>query len=203
MSPASILTFALGMFVLALAPGPGVAAVVARALSAGLLAATGVITGLVIGDVIFMSLALAGLSALASAAAPVFAIVKYLGAAYLFWLGYKAFTAPAAAIRATDTTPVSPMRELGMGLLVTLGNPKPILFYGALMPTFLDVANATIADGIVLAIIIAAVSCLVLGGYALLAHRTRRLLDTPRALRRLNQATGAVMISAGAAIASR
>lgn len=203
MSLEQILTFAFGMFVLALAPGPGVAAVVARALSGGMLAAMGVITGLVIGDVIFMSLALAGLTALASTAAPVFAGVKYIGAAYLFWLGYKALTTKAAPLHAADTPAVSPLKELGMGLLVTLGNPKPILFYGALMPTFLDVAHVTIADAAVLAAIIAAVSYIVLGGYSLLAHRSRRLLSTPRAVRRLNQTTGVVMIAAGTAIATR
>ncbi len=203
MSLEQILTFALGMFLLALAPGPGVAAVVARALSGGMVAAMAVITGLVIGDIVFMSLALAGLTALASTAAPVFAAVKYIGAAYLFWLGYKALTAPATALRPSDAPAVSPHKELAMGLLVTLGNPKPILFYGALMPTFLDVAHATFADAAVLALIIAAVSYLVLGGYALLAHRSRRLLATPRAVRRLNQTTGAVMIAAGAAIATR
>lgn len=198
-----IITFALGMFVLALAPGPGVAAVVARALSGGMLAAMAVTTGLVIGDVIFMSLALAGLTALATTAAPLFAAVKYIGAAYLFWLGYKALTTSATPLRAADAPAVSPLKELGMGLLVTLGNPKPILFYGALMPTFLDVTRATFADAAILALIIAAVSYLVLGGYALLAHRSRRLLATPRAVRRLNQTTGAVMIAAGAAVATR
>ena len=200
----SLFAFTLGMILLALAPGPGVAAVVARALSGGLPAAFGVITGLVIGDVVFMCLALAGLTALASSAAPVFGVVKYAGAVYLFWLGYQAFRTTATALQIDgDAPPISPVRELGTGLLVTLGNPKPILFYGALMPTFFDVAQATLADGAMLAAIIALVSYAVLGGYAFLAHRARRLLNTPRALRRLNQTTGVVMIAAGAAVAAR
>jgi len=203
MSLESIVAFAVGMLLLAIAPGPGVAAVVARALSAGIPAALAVITGLVIGDIVFMALALAGLSALAATAGPVFSLVKYVGAAYLFWLGYQALTSTATTIEVTDAKAISPWRELGMGLLVTLGNPKPILFYGALMPTFLDITRATWRDGAVFAIIIALVSYLVLGGYALLAHRARRLLDTPRAVRRLNQSTGIVMIGAGTAIALR
>lgn len=199
----TFVTFSAAMFLLALAPGPGVAAVVARALSAGLPAAFGVISGLVIGDVVFMGLALAGLSALAANAGPVFGVVKYVGAAYLLWIGYQAFTDAATSIAVPEAADMSPLRELGMGLLVTLGNPKPILFYGALMPTFLDVTKAELADGMVLAVVIATVSYGVLGGYALLAHRARRLLTTPNALRRLNQTTGAVMIGAGVAIAAR
>jgi threonine/homoserine/homoserine lactone efflux protein len=203
MSSASLLAFALGMFLLALAPGPGVAAVVARSINAGVLAALAVITGLVIGDTVFMSLALTGLSAAANMFRPAFQVIKYLGALYLIWLGYKALTAQPRELVVEDKRSVSALREMALGLVVTLGNPKPILFYGALMPTFLDMNTIRLTDGVVLAAVVAIVSYVVLGGYALVADRSRRLLTSAKAVKRLSQSTGVVMIGAGITVATR
>jgi threonine/homoserine/homoserine lactone efflux protein len=203
MISASLLAFALGMFLLALAPGPGVATVVARSVNAGVLAALAVITGLVIGDIVFMSLALTGLSAAANMFGPAFQVIKYLGALYLIWLGYKALTAQPRELVVEDKRSVSALREMALGLVVTLGNPKPILFYGALMPTFLDMNTIRLTDGVVLAVVVAIVSYVVLGGYALVADRSRRLLTSAKAVKRLSQSTGVVMIGAGITVATR
>jgi threonine/homoserine/homoserine lactone efflux protein len=203
MSMTALLSFTVGMFLLSLAPGPGIAAVVARVLYAGMFAAFAVITGLVIGDIIFMSLALAGLSAMANTFGPAFQFIKYAGALYLIWLGYKALIAQPRELVLEDKRGVSAVRELALGLVVTLGNPKPILFYGALMPTFLDMSTVQLTDGMVLAAIVAAVSYIVLGGYAFLADRSRRLLSSAKAVQRLNRSTGVVMIGAGVAVATR
>jgi threonine/homoserine/homoserine lactone efflux protein len=203
MSTASLLSFFFGMFLLSLAPGPGIALVVARALHAGMLASFAVITGLVIGDIFFMILALAGLSVMANTLGLAFKLIKWAGALYLIWLGYKALVAPPRRLVLVDEKNVSAVRELGLGLVVTLGNPKPLLFYGALMPSLLDMSTVTFVDTMVLAIIVAVVSYIVLGGYALLADRLRHLLSSSKALRRLSQSTGLVMIGAGVAVATR
>lgn len=199
----SAAAFAAAFFLLALAPGPGLAAIVSRTLGSGLASGFAVTTGLVVGDFIFMGVAVVGLSAIAAAMGPLFQVVKYAGAAYLVWLGYHAITSAARPIAVERQASVTLWRDVGIGLLVTLGNPKPILFYGALLPTFLDMTRIGVADYAVLAAIVVGISYLVYGGYMLLADRTRRLVASTRAIRRLNQATGTMLIGSGVLVATR
>ena len=94
-------------------------------------------------------------------------------------------------------------RDIGLGLLVTLGNPKAILFYGALLPAFFDMTTIGFADFLVLTGIVVGISALVYGGYMILADRTRRLMASTKTVKRVEQATGAILIGAGIAVATR
>jgi len=203
MTLSQFLAFSFGMLVLAIVPGPGVATVVSRTLGSGRLAGLAVIAGLVVGDIIFMGLAIAGLSAVAATMAPLFHAVKYAGAAYLIWLGYGLLIGGARQPPVAPVAVANRWREAGIGLLVTLGNPKPILFYGALMPTFFDMTAVGLRQFGLLAGIVAVVSYVVLGCYALAADRTRRLLWSSRAERRIKRATGLMLIGSGVLVASR
>ncbi len=91
----SAIAFAIGMFFLALSPGPGLATIISRALASGPVAGLAVTAGLVLADFAFMAVAMVGLTAIATALGPLFQIVKYAGAAYLLWLGYRAFRSSA------------------------------------------------------------------------------------------------------------
>ncbi len=197
------LAFALGMTLLALVPGPGIATVVSRTLHGGRIAGFAVTAGLVIGDFTFLGLAILGLASLAMAMGPVFELVRYAGAAYLIWLGWQAFTTPPRAFDLNAATPSAPWKDTLLGLLVTLGNPKPIFFYSALVPTFLDVTTVSFADYMILAGIVVVVSIIVLGGYILLAARARHLLSSQQAVKRLNQMTGGILIGSGVIVATR
>ena len=97
----------------------------------------------------------------------------------------------------------SPVKEIGSGLLLTLGNPKPILFYSALLPTFFDVTHLHPTDLLTLGLIIICVSYLVNGGYILLADRARQVFRSTSAVKKLNQATGTVLLGSSLAIATR
>jgi threonine/homoserine/homoserine lactone efflux protein len=119
------------------------------------------------------------------------------------WLGYRAFVAPTEPIVVEARGAGSPWRRVGLGLLVTLGNPKAILFYGALLPTFLDMTTIGIGAYLVLAAIVVGVSCMVYGGYMVPADRTRRLMSSTRAVKRLNRATGTMLIGSGILVATR
>jgi threonine/homoserine/homoserine lactone efflux protein len=200
--------FAAAFFLLALSPGPGLAAILSRSLGGGLPAGFAVVSGLVVGDAIFLAAALIGLSAIASTLGPLFQVVKYAGAAYLIWLGITALRATSTpiAIEASAGSSLSVgalMRDVTLGLMVTLGNPKPILFYGALLPTFLDLATVTPRDFAVLMAIVTTVSFTVYLGYMVLVERARRLLATTSLAQRLNQATGVLLIGTGVAVAAR
>jgi threonine/homoserine/homoserine lactone efflux protein len=87
--------------------------------------------------------------------------------------------------------------------MVTLGNPKPILFYGALLPTFLDLSKASVSDFAVMMAVVFGVSFVVYSSYMLMIERARQLIASTRTVKRLNQATGVMLIGSGVAIASR
>ncbi len=194
---------AIAMFLWAALPGPGMAVVISRAFGAGPKAGFAVITGLVVADLIFMGIAILGLMAIAATLGPMFQVVKYAGAAYLVWRGYRAFVGAekpmAVEVRASGTL----WRDIGLGLLVTLGNPKAILFFGAILPTFLDMTKVGFIDFLVLAGIVAGICYLVYGGFIVLADRTRRLLASKKAAKRLKQTTGAILIGSGIVVATR
>ena len=95
------------------------------------------------------------------------------------------------------------IKDVGLGFLVTLGNPKAILFYSALLPTFLDMTAIRFADFLVLAGIVVVISYLVYGGYIFLAERSRRLLASSKASRLFNRLTGSILVGAGVAVAAR
>lgn len=199
----SLLAFAVGMTLLSLSPGPGLAAILSRTWTSGLGAGFAVTAGLVVGDFLFLGIAAIGLTAIATTLGPLFQIVKYAGALYLIWLGTKLLLAASKPLNVEASPAVHPGRDVGMGLLVTLGNPKPILFYSALLPTFLDVTAIGIGDFLLLGAVVVVVSFTVYGGYMVLAERSRRMLASTAMVRRLNQATGAVLVGSGLVVASR
>lgn len=203
----SLLAFTLAMVLLAASPGPGFLMVVARALSGGLAAGLAAIAGLVLGDLLFLGLAILGLGALAAVMGEFFLAVKILGAAYLIWLGVKTWRSrpdlPELAAPEASKIRMPHHRSAALGFFVTLGNPKAILFYGALLPTFIDVTALTAADVGVLAVVVTLVLFAVLGVYACLAARASLLLKSPRALTWLNRTTGGLLVGAGVAVAAR
>ena len=129
--------------------------------------------------------------------------MKYCGAAYLVWLGIQTLRAEAKSADAVAQSGGALWQDMGLGLLVTLGNPKPIVFYGAFLPTFLDLTVIGVMDFVILMSIVMAVSYVVYAGYILLAQRTRRLFASTRTIKRLNQATGAMLVGTGIAVAAR
>jgi len=203
----TLLAFTLAMFLLAVSPGPGFLMVVARALSGGFAAGLAAIAGLVLGDILFLVLAILGLSALAAVMGEFFLAVKILGAAYLIWLGVKTWRSranlPEMERPDAPKTKLPHYRSAALGFFVTLGNPKVILFYGALLPTFVDVAVLTAGDTVLLSGVVTLVLVSVLGVYAFLAARAGRLLKSDRALRWVNRATGGLLVGAGVAVATR
>jgi threonine/homoserine/homoserine lactone efflux protein len=199
-----LLAFA-GAYALAVAsPGPGIAAVIARGLGHGTAGAVPFVAGFVVGDLVWFALAALGLSAIAHLYAPLFLVIKYLGALYLLYLGWKLWTAKPQAVSET----AAPVRAEGWrlflgSLALTLGNPKVMMFFLAVLPTVVDLETLTPLAMAEIAGLIVVLLSLVLGGYVLLAVRARRLLRSPRAIGALNKASGAAMAAAAVAIATR
>jgi threonine/homoserine/homoserine lactone efflux protein len=174
--------------------------IVARTIAHG--AASGIAYGVgtVVGILVFLSLAAFGLSVIASEMSVVMTFLRYAGAAYLIWMGIKLWTAEPVV---PDIQPNAEGRGLlatfATGIVLNLGNPKMPLFYVALLPGVVG-SSLTPSDVAGLAAVILAVEAVVIGGHVFLAGRARRLLRTPRMVRRVNRAAGGVMVGAGVAV---
>ena len=205
MTLTALTIFAFAILVAAASPGPAIAAILARVIGRGTAGVPAFIGGIVLGDITWLAVAVLGLSFVASSFEMIFAVIKYAGAAYLLFIAYKLWTAPAKPVDVEDVSNVDgqPLRSFVGGLLLTLGNPKTIAFYLALTPTLIDVSRVDFVSYAELAAIIAVVLVFVLGGYALAAARARKLFRSPRAMKMLNRIGGSVMAGAAAAIATR
>jgi len=193
------------VYLLAVAtPGPGVAAVLTRSLTHGMRGAPAFIAGFLIGDLIWFAGASAGLAALAQTAQTVFLVVRYAGAAYLLYLAYRLWTAPAQPLAVGDThASEKPLRLFLGSLSLTLGNPKPMIFFVALLPTVVHLRGLHFVDYLFIALAITVILPLVLGGYALAASRARRFFRKPSSIRLLNRGAGTAMAGAALAVAAQ
>lgn len=203
MTAIGLATFALIFAIACASPGPAVAAVLARVMAKGTAGMPFFIAGLLLGDLVWLSCAVFGLAALAALFQPLFLALKYLGAAYLFYLAWKLWTAPAQ-----QATLAEPVRGSGRslflaGLLLAMGNPKTMLFYLAVLPTVIDLAQLTPAGYFEIAAVIAVLLIAIFGGYVLLAAQARRLFTSARSVRIINRMSGAAMAGAATAIVVR
>lgn len=198
----SQIALALATLLFALIPGPGVSALVAQSLARGLRTGLGFAAGLAFGDLVYLLTALLGLGWVASQIGPWFAVLKWLGAAYLVYLGVKAWRAKPPIEQ--DAAPVPPHsgRSFLAGLFVTLGNPKVIVFYCGFLPGFLHMPEMTTTDLVTVVLTIIPTVFTVLATYAWLAAKGRQFMRSTRAWKIANRTAGSIMIGAGAAIAA-
>jgi threonine/homoserine/homoserine lactone efflux protein len=185
-------------------PGPGIAALVARVLARGTQGVVPFIAGFLVGDFVWFAIAAAGLAVVAQSFSTLFLVLKYAGAAYLLWIAWKLWTAPAASVDpAAAPEGEGGWRLFSASLLLTLGNPKVILFFMALLPTVLDLGRMTPAVfaqvGALLLLVLASVLC----AYTVAAARARRLFTSPRAMRAVNRGAGVAIAGAAVAVAAR
>ena len=198
-----LLLLLAAFFVMVVTPGPFVAAIAARSAAHGFRSGFAMAAGGSAAEVVFLSLAIFGLAALAEAHAWALEVLKYVGAAWLVWIGWRLVTErPEMEAGAAMPSPGAAWQSFLSGLLLNIGNPKPALFYAAIFPGFFDMTRIGWLDGLVILVCTVPVGLASDLAYAGAASRVRRFLRTPRAVARLNRATGGVMIGAGAAIAA-
>lgn len=214
MTLSGLLLFAGVYFAAVATPGPGLAAIVARALARGMDGTPAFIAGFVCGDLALFFLSAAGLAALAQSFAGVFIAVRLIGAAYLLYVAWKIWNAPVEKIDlepgAETASPKGdrpklekPWRVFLGSFTLTLGNPKPILFFLSLMPLVVDMTKLTPVALASMAVIITVIISAVLTTASVLATRARMVFQSPLALGRINKGTAIVLAGAAAAIATR
>jgi threonine/homoserine/homoserine lactone efflux protein len=204
MDLAALVLFAGTLLVAAASPGPGIAALVAHVVGKGPEGAASFAAGLILGDLVWLAVAILGLAVVAQTFHEIFLVIKYVGAGYLVYLAYRMWTAP---VDARDIA-AAPRRDgrarlFLAGLAVTLGNPKVVAFYLALLPSLIDLARVGLLGYVELAGISVVILMAVFGAYAVAAARARALFRSTRAMRLLNRTGGTVMAGAAVVVATR
>ncbi|MCK8079630.1 LysE family translocator [Vibrio sp. 1CM24A] len=205
MSLESAITFFIAMFIFGITPGPGVFAILARAMVQGWRKCVTLSLGMICSDLIYLALACFGLATIAENWSIAFEVIRYVGAAYLIYLGYKMFKSlpemQGSAELAAKQSQKSELASFAQGFLISASNPKVILFYISFLPTFIDLTVLRSQD---IVLVSALASVALMSGLMLIAvgaGRMAGLLKTPRAHKRLNQSAGGIMIAAGSYLA--
>jgi threonine/homoserine/homoserine lactone efflux protein len=181
-------------------PGPGVFATAAQSLTFGFRSALWFVGGVMLGDLVYIIAVLLGLSVIAREFHDVFLVIRILGGAYLIYLGIQAFRAAGKPVSPALAKAGRSRKVFVNGLFLTLGNPKVILFYAGLMPTFIDVSVLNGIEMAVLSLIMISDTGIILACYAYSASRARRLFSSPNSMRRMNQGAGTVLAGSGAMV---
>jgi len=199
----SLLIFAAALFVAAGSPGPSIAALVARVISKGFRDVFPFLLAMWVGEGIWLSFAVFGLAVVAQTFHAAFVAVKWAGVAYLAYLAWKMWTAPVEAKTGELPKDDSPLKLFLAGMSVTLGNPKIMMFYLALLPTIIDLASVSVVGWLELTLTMAVVLVAIDLAWVLAAAQARKLLKSTRAMKIANRISAATMAGAAAAIAAR
>lgn len=194
--------FAAASSILVVIPGPTVLLVVSYALGQGWRTALPMAVGVALGDFTAMTLSMLGLGALLATSATLFTILKWVGAAYLIYLGIKLWRAGGTLDAPPRTDAVSAAKMLGHAWLVTALNPKSITFFVAFLPAFLDPRADFLTQMLVFETTFLMLAFANAFGYALVASRARRLASNPRAIGVVNKVGGGLLVGAGVATVS-
>lgn len=192
------LPYAIALAIAAAIPGPGIAACVGKALGSGFRPAVYFATGLVLGDLTYLTLAVLGLAALAAAFSGIFLLIKILGAIYLVYLAWSFWRAGIDPDKVETRKGNGFWASLLGGYSMTLGNPKTIIFYMALLPSVIKLDTVGFDDFLWLSLITIVVLYIVVVPYIALAAKARNFLRNPRALKALNRSAAGAMAGAAA-----
>lgn len=195
------LAFCAASAILLAIPGPTVLLVISYALGHGRKVAFATVAGVTLGDFTAMTASMLGLGALLATSAAIFTLLKWLGAAYLVYLGIKLWRAPVAVDDGADAPEDLPKEKPGRifahAYLVTALNPKSLVFFVAFLPQFLDATGPAAIQLAIFEVTFLILATVNASLYALLAAMARRQVRKPRVQRIVNRTGGSLMIGAG------
>lgn len=204
MSLEASISFFLAIFIFGITPGPGVFALLGKAMTSGVKDCYALSLGMTISDIVYLVLATFGLAVIAENYSGLFLTIRFIGAGYLMYLGWKMWTAEVTEKIDNNTIKTASfMSGFIQGFLISASNPKVILFYIAFLPTFIDLSQLTHSDIVVLSILtfFALMIGLMLVSYG--ASTVKRYMKSETATRRLNRTAGSIMFAAGLFLLSR
>ncbi|MFC5991085.1 LysE family translocator [Limoniibacter endophyticus] len=189
-----LLPYCIALGIAAAIPGPGVIALIARALGSGFRHGLAFAGGLILGDLTFLGAACFGLAMIAAALGELFLIVRIAASIYLAYLAWKLWRSTGLNERMGAVAEESVRSSFSAGYLITLSNPKTIVFYLALMPTVIDLGSITPAIFGLLVVATTLILLLVMLPYAALAASARGVLTKPAIMRGLNRSAATILM---------
>jgi len=189
---------------LCLTPGPAVLLVLSQALTRGSSKALWSIGGIIAANTLYFVLSATGIGAILLASYKLFFAIKWVGAAYLVWLGVSAFfgKSKVLSVGRDERAPVSSGRMFLNGFILQMANPKALVFFTALLPQFINPKAAVIPQVAILALTSVVVEFFVQLFYALLAGRVTHLATQPRFAAITNRIAGSLLVGAGIGMAA-
>lgn len=194
------LAFAAASAVMLAIPGPTILLVISYALGHGRRTTTATVAGVALGDFTAMTASMLGLGALLATSAEIFTVLKWVGAAYLVWLGIKLWRAPVAGFAGSEdgaAKPERPFRVFAHCYVVTALNPKSIVFFVAFLPQFLDLSRPVVPQMVIFEITFLVLATANAATYALMASAARGTIRKPAVQRTVNRIGGSLLIGAG------
>jgi len=196
-------TYLATTIVLSVTPGPGVFSCLSSGVRHGFRIGVWNSIGMQVANLLLVVGVSLGLGALLMASETLFTAVKWLGVAYLLYLGIITWRAPVRGFEEDAGDDTHTAREVfWRGFLVNATNPKGIIFFAAILPQFIDVSRPQLAQYAIFASTTFVVDVFVMGGYTLLAARVLGLMRDPRRLRWVNRGIGSLFVAAGVGLAT-
>jgi homoserine/homoserine lactone efflux protein len=189
------LAYLLACVLIAIIPGPTVTVIVANSLRHGTRAGLLNVAGTQLALAMLMATLVVGLTSVIAAMGWIFDWLRYAGAAYLIWLGWKLLRSPAA-LAEPGAAPAPKGGFLLQGFLVMMSNPKALLFFGAFIPQFIDPRGNYVAQIVLLGLSAMAVAVVSDGAYAVITGRAGAVLSKRKA-RIVSRVSGSFLVAGG------
>lgn len=200
----TLFLFLVTTFVVVLSPGPAAIVVTGEAASNGFKRSFFVILGIAIANISFFVLSATGIAALIIASNVLFTAIKWIGVAYLLYLGFGAIMGSAGPLSITPSK-----RETGnyhnvflRGFVLEASNPKALLYFSAILPQFIDISRPVLPQLAVLCFITMFIDLLCYSMYAYLGHKSNRVTVSPFIMKCINRTAGGMLIFAGLKMAT-
>lgn len=190
--------------VVCLTPGPAALLIVAQGISNGFRRSWWAIAGIALANAIYFALSATGVAALIVASGTLFSIIKWVGVAYLFYLGISAIRSKASALTVTSDPgeAVKGLRAFWQAVVVELSNPKALLYFVALLPQFIDPTKPVGMQMLVFGMTTVALDAAAYSIYAWLGSKTQRFTANERFVKASNRTAGGLLMVAGAMMAT-
>ncbi|NOH64949.1 homoserine/homoserine lactone efflux protein [Vibrio coralliilyticus] len=196
------LAYVVTAVVFSLAPGSGTVNSISNGLSYGTRKSLAAIAGLQIGLTLHIILVGAGIGALVAQSATAFTVIKWVGAAYLVWLGIQKWRDKSGLATHTEGEALSGTKLMSNAVLINLTNPKSIVFLVALFPQFIDPAKDQLTQLAVLGVTTVVIDSIVMLGYTSLAAQMGRFIRSDKIMSKINKVFGSMFVGCGALLAA-
>jgi threonine/homoserine/homoserine lactone efflux protein len=200
----TLILFLVTTFVVVLSPGPAVIAVTAEAASNGYKRSFWVILGIAIANIVFFILSATGIASLIIASNLLFSIIKWVGVAYLLYLGLGALLSESGPlnIKPEKKDQAKTFKVFTRGFILEISNPKALLYFSALLPQFIDISRPVIAQFAILASITFFIDLFCYSLYAYLGWKSINIGIKPLVVKLINKTAGGMLIFAGLKMAT-